>query len=46
MKANRIPFPPSLTASGTGGYAINTADNPPNAAKPITPALKIPAYPN
>ena len=45
-KARIIPDPPSSMVSGTGGYEIITAANPPKAANPITPALNIPAYPS
>ena len=45
-KERKIPDPPSAMVSGTGGYEIITAANPPKAANPITPALNIPAYPS
>ena len=45
-KEIKIPNPPSSMVSGTGGYEIITAANPPKAANPITPALNIPAYPS
>ena len=45
-KERKIPDPPSSMVSGTGGYEIITAANPPKAANPITPALNIPAYPS